>query len=229
LNKEGLLEIIHKKAAALSAAEWEQIRLLNQKIIPDSLYDQNLYNGGCLQSTCDNSINKAMEMGTTDVLLGLESDQLISYMIFYCLENPPSLQARLDKYRHLGRVGYSDMLVVDPIFQKQGYARQMRTRMKEIGKGAKVDVFMTFVRSLPIPNIPSLLALRQAGAVSGCHFLLSERKIDGLDGPVQDICLEIIYPSDARILTTDSGGKVIWSSLASVIPETLDSTHHRAI
>ncbi len=212
LNKESPLEIIHKKAAALSAAEWERVRILNQKIITDSLYNQNLFKGGCLQSTCDNAISKALETGTTDILLGLERDQLISYMIFYCLENPPSLQARLDNYRHLGRVGYTDMIVVDPIFQKKGYAKQILTRMKQIGKDAKIDVFMTFVRVLPIPNIPSLQALRQAGAVSSNNFLLSERKIGGIEDPIRDICLEMIYPTDKRILTTDKQGKVIWSS-----------------
>ena len=208
------MDIIHKKASELSQNLWDQIRTLNQKIIPRSLYDQNLYNGGCLQSTCDNAISKAIATGTTEILLGLEGEQLISYMIFYCLENPPSLQSRLDNYRHLGRVCYSDMLVVDPDFQGRGYSKQMRTRMRQIGKEAKVDVFMAFVRTLPIPNLASFMALRQAGAVSGRQFLSLERKIENFDDLIQDLCLEMLYPTDDRKLTTDRFGKVSWPNIA---------------
>ncbi|MBA2651162.1 MAG: hypothetical protein H0U73_02655 [Tatlockia sp.] len=206
------MNIIHKKASDLCPNLWDQIRTLNQKIIPSSLYDQNLYNGGCLQSTCDNAISKAMATGSTEILLGFDGEQLISYMIFYCVENPPALQLRLDNYRHLGCVGYSDMLVVDPTFQKRGYSKEMRTLMRQIGKAAKVDVFMAFVRCLPIPNLSSFMALRQAGAVSGGQFLSLERKLVNFDDLIQDLCLEMIYPADDRQLTIDRFGKVSWTA-----------------
>ncbi|MCP0914298.1 hypothetical protein NKV53_08095 [Legionella sp. 27cVA30] len=206
------MDILHKKAAALSQSEWEHIRLLNQKITPRSLFDQDLFNGGCLKSTCDNAINKAIETGTTEVLLGWQHGMLISYMIFYCKDNPLSLQSRLAAYEHLGQVGYSDMLVVEPHFQRLGFAASMRRRMKHIAREAKVDVFMTFVRSLPIPNIPSLLSLRKAGAVCGKNLLALERCLKGMQEPGSDVFLEMVYPTDERKLTVDQTGKIMWQA-----------------
>ncbi|MBA2656753.1 MAG: GNAT family N-acetyltransferase [Tatlockia sp.] len=204
------MEIIHQKACEVSEKFWEQIRTLNQKIIPSSLYDQSLYAGGCLQLTCDNAIAKAQQTSSAEVLLCRIDEQFIGYMIFYCDENPPSIQPRLDKYSHLGRVGYSDMLVVDPAFQRLGYSKKIRACMKEIGRNAKIDVFMTFVRSLPIPNLSSFIALRQAGAVSGRNFLLTERNLTNFDGLIQDLCLELLYPTDERKLTSNELGLIHW-------------------
>lgn len=150
------MKIIHYQSSNIDEKKWDIIRSLNQKIIPSSPYDQTLFNGGCLLSTCENAIQKAKEIETTEILLGFKNEQLISYMIFYCQSNPESLQTRLNNYIHLGRVGYSDMLVVDPGFQKKGYSQQMRTKMKQIARQANIDVFMTFVRCFPIPNIAIL-------------------------------------------------------------------------
>ena len=65
-----MLHIMHIKSNALDSEQWQAIRNLNRKIIPNSLYDQNLVNGGCLESTCESAIKKAIEMGTAGVLFG---------------------------------------------------------------------------------------------------------------------------------------------------------------
>lgn len=205
-----MLHIIHKKSNALSREQWETIRKLNRKIIPNSLYDQNLFTGGCLESTCESAILKAIEMGTAEILFGFKDHQLISYMIFYCTGNPPTLEGRLQAYYHLGRVGYSDMLVVDPKFQKRGYAKEMRKHMKQIARESGIDVFMTFVRAIPIPNLPSLMSLHGAGAVFSNNQLVLQRQLPGMEQALTDICYELIYPTDDRYLTTDKTGKIIW-------------------
>lgn len=204
------MQIKNRKAYSVTENEWMQIELLNKKIIRTSLYDQGFFDGGCLASTCESAVKKAIEAGTTEVLLGYEGTQLISYMIFYTQDNPSSIQARLARYKHLGNVCYSDMLVVDPGFQKQGYSKQMRLCMKQIARDAQVDVFMTFVRGIPIPNIPSLLSLRHAGAVCGKNLLIIDGPFEKKDDAITHICLEMLYPSDDRKLATDENGKVIW-------------------
>ncbi len=205
-----MLHIIHKKSNALDNEQWQTIRTLNRKIIPNSLYDQNIVNGGCLQSTCESAIKTAIEMRTAEVLFGVKDEQLISYMIFYCTGNPQTLANRLETYCHLGRVGYSDMLVVDPEFQKRGYAQQMRVHMKQIARESGIDAFMTFVRALPIPNIPSLMSLHKAGAVFSSNQLVLQSKPPGMEQPLTDICYELIYPTGDRCLTSDKTGKICW-------------------
>jgi GNAT superfamily N-acetyltransferase len=212
------VEIIHKKAAMLHGNEWEQINLLNQKIIRSCLFDQEFFNGGCLKSTCDKAVRQAIEIGSTEVLLCFLEKQLIGYMIFYCDTPPASVQDHLQAYRHLGTVGYSDMLVVDPSYQKNGYAKQIRSLMQQIGKEAGVDVFMTFVRGLPIPNIPSLRSLRDAGAVCGKNLLILKREFDDIEVTFTDICLEMVYPCDERRLNTNSSGQVTWQEVTTATP-----------
>ena len=69
---------------------------------------------------------------------------------------------------------------------------------------------MTFVRAIPIPNIPSLMSLHKAGAVYSSNQLALQRQLPGMEQPLTDICYELIYPTDDRCLTSDKTGQISW-------------------
>lgn len=205
------MEISVHKAKNLAQAVFDEMASVATQSSYNTLFDQRYFDGGNWQSTWENVLHAAQADPECDIVLACDGDVLAGYMIFYTEGNPEKLAEALAEYAHLGKVVYSDLLMVAPAYQKAGISGKVRDVALKVCADSGADVVFAYVRALPVPNLPSLAALKKYHAVITPTTLKLKRFHEALGAEVDDVCLEALYPVDAaRRLHVNEQGQINW-------------------